>query len=379
MEHRDRTLPDSRLRIGLIGCGRIVEIEHLPAMLRSERVELVGCADTTPGRAANVGALAGLAASRCHEDYHDLLARDDVDVVSIAVPPSVRAQVVIDAARAGKHAVCEKPFALSLAEADAMLAAFDDAGRTLAMYHNYLYYSEHRLTSRLIAEGRIGDVVRVEICGPGSRPSLGAEGFQPNWRWDPVVGGGGVTMDIGVHAFYLCELFLPEPVVSVSAAMRFAASGVDDHAFCLLRTGAGQVARVDVAWGQGSSRFEIGGTAGFISYVYDEGAGYFGSAVRAVRVGSVEGETVVHKVPPGRSQFTPQIYDDLAAALSGTAASYPAYGRDGRRAVEIAHAAYRSAETGESVHLPLGPEFALYEKGPTAMLLAQRTELASAR
>ena len=137
-------------------------------------------------------------------------------------------------------------------------------------------------------------------------------------------------MDIGVHAFYLCELFLPEPVTAVSAVMRYADSGVDDHAFCTLRTGTDRVARVDIAWGQGSSRFEIGGTKGFISYVYDEGAGYFGSPMRAVRVGSVEETTVVHKVPRGRAQFTPRIYDDLAGALGGATDGYPAYGRHGR-------------------------------------------------
>lgn len=360
------------MRLGLIGCGRIVEIEHLPAMLRAEKVELAGCADPAPGRVSMIGRAAGLPASACYEDYRDLLDRSDVDIVSVASPPSSRARIILDAAASGKHAVCEKPFALSLAEADEMLAAFERAGTTLAMYHNYLYYPEHRLAARLITEGAIGEVVSVEICGLGSRPSLGADGFLPAWRWDPQVAGGGVTMDIGVHAFYLCELFLPEPVDSVVATMRFAESGVDDHAFCHLRTAGGRVARVDIAWGQGSSRFEIGGTMGFISYVYDEGAGYFGAAVRAVRVGSMEGDTVVHKVAPGRTQFTHELFDDLADAIAGTASSYPAYGSHGRRAVEIAHAAYHSAATGGPVVLPLDANFALYRSGPVPMLLSHR-------
>lgn len=370
--------PLDRVRIGLIGCGRIVENEHLPAMARSERVELVGCADSAPGRAASIGALAGLPEPACYEDYHDLLRRGDVDLVSVAVPPSVRAAVVLDAAAAGKHVVCEKPFAISLAEADKMLNAFERSGTTLAMYHNYLYYFEHQLAARLIAEGAIGEVVSVEICGLGSRPSLGADGFSPAWRWDPAIAGGGVTMDIGVHAFYLCELFLPEPVTAVSAVMRYADSGVDDHAFCTLRTGTDRVARVDIAWGQGSSRFEIAGTTGFISYVYDEGAGYFGSPVRAVRIGSVESTTIVHKIPRGRTQFTPRIYDDLASALGGATDSYPAYGGHGRRAIEIAHAAYRSAEIGETVRLPLEKGSTVYQRGPTDMLLARRQQTASA-
>lgn len=359
------------MRFGLVGCGGIVERSHLPAMLRSDRVEVVGCADPVPGRAAAMGKLAGIDASSCYEDYLALLARDDVEVVSIATPPSARASVALDAAAAGKHVVCEKPFTVSLAEADAMLAAFERSGTTLTMYHNYLYYFENQLSSRLISEGAIGDVVGVEICSSGSRPAVGADGFKPAWRWDPAVAGGGVTMDIGVHAFYLCELFLPEPVASVTATMRFADSGVDDHAFCQLRTESDCVARVDVAWGQGSSRFEIEGTRGFISYVYDEGAGYFGAAVRAVRVGSVEGETVIHKVPPGRTPFTREIFDDLVDTLSGVSANYTAYGRDGRRAIEIAHAAYQSAFAEVPVRLPLGRDFPFYDKGVTPPLLAR--------
>ena len=113
--------------------------------------------------------------------------------------------IVRDAAAAGKHIVCEKPFALSLADADEMIAACQAAGVTLAIYHNYLYYFEHRLASRLIAEGAIGDVVATEICGLGSRPWLGAERFKPGWRFEAALAGGGVLMDIGVHSFYLTE------------------------------------------------------------------------------------------------------------------------------------------------------------------------------
>ena len=371
---------NGRVRVGLIGCGRIVEIEHLPAMLGSERVELVGCADSTPGRAASIGALGGLDESRCHEDYRRLLARDDVELVSIAVPPSVRAQVVLDAAAAGKHVVCEKPFALSLAEADAMLAAFERSGTTLAMYHNYLYYFEHRLASSLIADGSIGEVVRVEICGPGSRPSLGADGFQPTWRWDPVVGGGGVTMDIGVHAFYLCELFLPEPVTS------------GERGNALRRLGRGRPRLLHAAHRRRAGRSRRRRLGPGVLPLRDRRHATASSPTSTTRAPATSGRrcgrcaSARWKARPSctrcrraRTQFTPQIYDDLAGALAGTGAAYPAYGRDGRRAVEIAHAAYHSADTGETVRLPLDSGFALYESGPTAMLLARQKEPAGAR
>jgi hypothetical protein len=185
-------------------------------------------------------------------------------------------------------------------------------------------------------------------------------------------------MDIDVHAFYLCEPFLPEPVEAVTATMRFADSGVDDQAYCQFRTASDSVRRVDVAWGQGAARFEIGGTRGFISYVYDEGAGRFGAPVRAVRVGSVEGDMVIHKVPRGRAPFTRQIFDDLADTLTGASAAYPACGPAGRRTVEIAYAAHRSATTAVTVRLPLEKDMPLYDQGVISLRLSRAREAAGA-
>lgn len=199
------------LRFGLIGCGWIVERDHIPAMLKSDNVSIVATADESAERARLAGRIAGLDHSACLTDYRAVLDREDVDIVSVASPPTTRPQIVRDATAAGKHVVCEKPLALSLAAADDMIAACQAAGVTLAVYHNYLYYFEHQLAARLVSDGAIGEVVATEINGLGSRPWVGAEQFRPGWRSDQKLGGGGVLMDIGVHSVYLTELMHPEP------------------------------------------------------------------------------------------------------------------------------------------------------------------------
>jgi predicted dehydrogenase len=359
------------MRFGIVGCGWIAERDHIPAMLHSSDVEIVATADTSLVRARLAGSLAGLDEHACYTDYRQLLDRRDVEVISVATPPSTRVQIVTDAAAAGKHIVCEKPFALTLDEADRMIAACERAGVTLAVYHNYLYYYEHRLASRLIAEGAIGDVVATEICGLGSEPWPGTDLFKPGWRLDPRVAGGGVVMDIGVHAYYLTELFHPLPAESVTANMRFAETGADDHAYCLISMGGGGTGIVNVAWGQGSARFEIDGMSGYISYVYDEGAGYFGAPVRAVRVVAAGRPTMVYLVPPGRTQFTPDLFDDLVASITGTGDAYRSFGPNGRRTLEIAHAAYQSAVYRQPVALPISPSEAIYREGTAPLLLGE--------
>jgi len=363
-----------KMRFGLIGCGWIVERDHVPAMLGSQKVEILATADVSLDRSRLVGALAGLATDSCYGDYRELLARDDIDTVSVASPPSTRVQIVCDAAAAGKNVVCEKPFALTLAEADEMIKACDAAGVGLFMYHNYLYYAEHRLAQKLIAEGAIGDVVAVEICAGGSRPWLGTEGFKPGWRFEPTLAGGGVMMDIGVHAIYLAELFLPSPMESVAASMRFMDTGTDDHAYCQMRAGQNSTALINVTWGEGTAKFEINGTEGYISYVYDENMGYFGGPVRSVRVGSAMGSTTSHHIPLGRTQFTPVLFDDLVDTISGESKVYPATGRHGRRTLEVAQAAYLSTEENRFVDLPIADDSELYTKGTVELLLAHRKE-----
>ncbi len=360
------------MRFGLIGCGWIVERDHIPAMLQSERVTIVATADVSADRARLAARLAGADEGSAYPDYRALLDRDDVEIVSVAAPPSARLQIIRDAAAAGKHIVCEKPLAISLAAADEMIAACQAAGVTLAIYHNYLYYFEHRLAARLIADGTIGDVVATEICGLGSRPWMGAEQFRPGWRLNPELAGGGVMMDIGVHSFYLTELMHPEPARSVMAGMRFAASGVDDHAYCQLAMGGGGTGLVNIAWGEGTARFEIDGTDGYISYVYDEGAGYFGEPVRAVRVGSAGGQTVTHRVPPGRTQFTAQIFDDLVDTITSGQGAFRSFGPDGRRALEIALAAYQSVADGRPAALPVTPSTPVFAAGAVPLLLARK-------
>jgi UDP-N-acetyl-2-amino-2-deoxyglucuronate dehydrogenase len=208
------------------------------------------------------------------------------------------------------------------------------------------------------------------VCGLGSRPWAGAEQFRPGWRLDPALAGGGVMMDIGVHSFYLTELMHAAPAQSVMARMRFAPSGVDDHAYCQLALGEA-TGLVNIAWGEGTARFEIDGTTGYISYVYDEGAGYFGSAVRAVRVGSAEGPTTTHHVPPGRTQFTPQIFADLVDTITGDRQAFRSFGPDGRRALEIALAAYQSVADGRPASLPVDPGQPVYSAGAVPLLLGR--------
>ena len=353
------------MRLGLLGCGWIVEREHAPALRAASGVEVVAVADLSPQRARLVGEQLGLGERDCHDDPHALLERGDIDAVSIATPPNARLEFVRAAAAAGKHVLCEKPLATTLADADAMIEACERAGVRFAVYHNYLYFPETVLARGLIASGDIGEVLATEISGYGARPWAGTEAYRPGWRERLQDAGGGALMDVAVHAVYLTEAYHGRPADAVSATVGYR-DGIDVAGYCRLALGHG-VGLINVAWGHGGAALRIIGTRGHIEFVFDENMGYYGAPARAVRCTSAGEPTRTYYQEIGRPFFRAPMFEDIAREFSGEAGAYPVTASDGRRAIETIFAAYRSAGTGEQVTLPL-PADELYTRGLSAVM-----------
>ena len=169
--------------VGLIGCGNVA-MGHLAGWAAHPAGFVpVAVADPTPERLELGRSTAGLGPSDAHADYRDLIARDDVGIVDVCVPPHIRREIVIAAARAGKHILSEKPLATVPADAAAMVEEVRKAGVTLGMVHNYLFQPEIILARELIRSGALGqvEIVILNYLGvqdiPGQcrvRPDLAA-------------------------------------------------------------------------------------------------------------------------------------------------------------------------------------------------------------
>lgn len=150
-------------RVGVIGCGRIARY-HADGYQAVPRVQVVAAADPEPAMRAGFGA--DYQVSGLYEDYRAMLAQEQLDLVSICTWPPLHHEMVIAAAQAGvRGIVCEKPMALNLAEADAMLAACEAAGTTLIVSHQRRFHPLFRTARELVADGAIGELVSVHgIC-----------------------------------------------------------------------------------------------------------------------------------------------------------------------------------------------------------------------
>jgi predicted dehydrogenase len=360
------------MRFGLVGCGWIVERCHAPSMARAEGVEVVAVADPSPGRADLVGALFELEPEARYADYRGLLARDDIDVISVGTPPTTHREIVEAAAARGVHVICEKPLALNLADCDAMVGAAEKAGVKLAVYHNYLWYTSTLKLRELIGAGAIGDVISTEIRGLGLRPWVGNESYRPGWRFSIDQGGGGALMDAGLHALYLTEAFHGGAPVAATSSMHYDHPGIDASALCQMRMESGATATVEIGWQHGDGGIAVYGSEGYLRVVLDEHVGYYGYPARAVREFSggapQSAPSKAHYLPVEFNMMEPQLYRDLVDALSGGPTVYPAYGADGRRQIETALALYAGAARRSWVELPIPQDDPVYEQGVGALV-----------
>jgi predicted dehydrogenase len=196
------------IRVGLLGYGAIGH-EHSRAARAVDGLELTAVCDTSTSRltAAELAA-PGIAVTT---DAHELLARDDVDLVVVSTPPSTHASWALQAIRAGKHVVVEKPFAIRTSEADEVLQEAAAADLLAVVYQNRRFDPDHLAVRRAVRSGALGDVFHIETF-------VGGYGHPCNlWHSDEGV-SGGAFYDWGSHVLDQILDLVPTDIEHVTAA-----------------------------------------------------------------------------------------------------------------------------------------------------------------
>ncbi len=195
------------VRVGLLGYGAIGH-EHSAAIALTEGLELAAVCDRDAARVDAARAFApGL---RGHTDPEAMLADDGVDLVVVSTPPNSHADWTLRALQAGRSVVVEKPFCITVEEADRQIAAAAERGLTLAVYQNRRWDADYLALKRAVRSGALGDVFHYESF-------VGGYGHPCNyWHSDEAVSGGAIY-DWGSHFLdWVLDLF-PQPVAWVSA------------------------------------------------------------------------------------------------------------------------------------------------------------------
>src|ERR1700730_19022261 len=192
-------MADGRVKVGIIGSQFQADIHAASFQIMPQEAEVVAIASPTPGNAAALAKRFGI--PRVFTDYREMLKERDIEMVTIAAPNALHAQMTRDIAAAGKHIVCEKPLAMTIAEGQEMIADAHRAG-VLLMYGEELLFTPKYLKAKEMADaGAFGKVYLVKQS---------EKHFGPHspWFWDVNRSGGGALMDLGCQRIDFCYLFL---------------------------------------------------------------------------------------------------------------------------------------------------------------------------
>lgn len=357
------------LRVGVIGCG--IGLLHLEGMKHEPRVEVVALAGLDTDRCADLQERFGV--PRRYRDYQEMLAQDDIDAVTVAVPNHLHAEVAIAALAAGKHVLVEKPLAQNSAEGERMVAAARQAGLQLGIIFNRRGRHDAQMVRREVERGALGRIYHAKAwwMRRSGIPGLGT------WFTRKDQSGGGPLIDLGVHVLDMALWIMGNPrAVAVSAAARNelgtrgkgewlggrGRSGdargpfdVEDFATALIRFEDGATLSLDTTW------------AGYTRHSDDFGALFMGDSGGAeidvhdyAETGTLRFFTDVDGMPAvveprllARHGHGEIISGFVNAVLDGRPVS-PS-GEEGLDRVRLIEAIYRSAELGREVTLGDAP------------------------
>ena len=339
------------LRYGILGAGVVVPM-HLEGIAALDDVELVGI--SAPDGAE---ALAEDAGTRAFTDNVELL-RLGLDVVVVATPHPSHPALTIEALATGAHVLVEKPLAVEVREADAMISAADEAGRLLGVCFQQRFRPVIAAARGLIAAGRLGELIRVSIVDPLYRPNsyYGTAGWRGTWAGE----GGGVLMNQAPHTLdLLCHLAGPPATVWGTARRRSQPMEAEDTATALLEWENGAVGTLAVSTTEpGVQRIELVGDCGRIEIVGETIAferfeppvsEHLGTAPGMFDAPDRVSESV--ELPAGRGDHVDVHADFAAAVRTGRVPRVPAH--DALWSLELANAIVLSTHTGEAVTLPV--------------------------
>ena len=247
-------MPD--LHWGILSTAAIARTKVIPGIQKAARCTVVAIASRDEARARQAASAAGIPSA--YGSYEALLADPNVDVVYIPLPNHLHSEWTIAAARAGKHVLCEKPLAMTAAEAERMIAACDTAGVRLMEAFMYRLHPSWVAVRELVAAGRIGRLVAVQSW-------FSYFNDDPSNIRNIRSAGGGALYDVGCYNVNLSRmLFGSEPIRVAGSIYRDAASGVDVLTSGLLEFDGGVATFTCSTRAEDDQRVHVYGTEGRI-------------------------------------------------------------------------------------------------------------------
>jgi predicted dehydrogenase len=248
---------DRTVRWGIVSTANIGVEKVIPAIQAASRCEVVAIASRDRDRAETTAASLGI--PRAHGSYDDLVTDPDVDAVYVPLPNHLHAEWTIAAVRAGKHVLCEKPLAMTAADAERMIGASETAGVLLMEAFMYRLHPSWEAVRDLVSSGRIGELRAVQSW-------FSYFNDDPSDIRNTLDVGGGALFDIGCYCVNLSRmLFGSEPLRVQGSVTRDPDMGIDVSTSALLDFPGGVATFTCSTRAETDQRVHVYGTTGRIS------------------------------------------------------------------------------------------------------------------
>lgn len=347
---------------GVVGCG-VIGARHAQVATKLPNARFVAATDVLAERAKQLAADYG---GEAEADLDSLLARRDVDVVAVCTPNGLHSEVGVQAARAGKHVVVEKPIDITLPAADRLIDAAKTAGVKMTVISQHRFDAGLVELHRMLDAGQLGRLVMGDSRIKWYRTKAYFDAAP--WRGDWAVGGGGALMSQGIHYADLL-LWCMGPVSEVMAMCATGAHDieVEDVEVAALRFASGAIGSLEAStavFPGFRERLEVSGTGGTV--VVEDGrivlrellaehdeVGMYGSRMAEAGAAETAGASSGASDPAAitNDAHAAQVADLLGAIDEDREPAVT--GADGRNVLELVLAVYESARRNAPVTLPL--------------------------
>jgi predicted dehydrogenase len=346
-----------KVRVGIIGSQFEADIHAASFQIMPEEAEVVAVCSPTPGHPEALAKRYGI--RRVFHDYRDMLKEPDIEMVTITAPNRLHCRMTVDAARLGKHVVCEKPLCMTLEEAEEMVDTCRRMGVLLMYAEELLFTPKYVKAKEMADQGAFGQIYLVKQSEKHFGPHA-------DWFWDIDQSGGGVFMDMGCHGVaFAWWFFNRSPVRSVLCQMGTYVHGDktrgEDNSICILEFENGGVALIEDSWarrGGMDDSIEVYGQGG-VTYAdlhmgnalptYSEyGYGYAVEKAPTTKGWSypVFEELWNYGFPQEMRHFARCVRGKEELLIGG---------EEGRLVMELLYAGYASAGQGSKIALPFRP------------------------
>lgn len=364
-EQQDGPVPtplpeDQRVGYAIVGLGHLALNQILPAFGACAKSKVVALVSGSPDKMKKVAAQYGIKKEYCYsyDDYGKLRDNPDVKAIYIVLPNGMHAEYTVRGAQAGKHILCEKPMANSVAECQAMIDACKRAGRKLMIAYRIQYEPHHKMVREMVRNEHFGKVKNI-MANNGQNSDNPA-----HWRFNKALAGGGSLPDVGLYCLNTIRYLLGEEPTEVAG---FIHSTPDDPRFreveeqvnWLMKFPSGVQACCASSYGHHEARnYRVLADTGWIKM--DPAFPYEGLELETSQAEGQENLITQHQIA-SKNQFATEM-DHFSECIMDHKTPYTP-GEEGLQDQKIMEAIYRSAREGKPVKLdPVGQKDAF--RGP---------------